>query len=332
MTLFRKNYKEAMNDIKPDAAFVESVIAASKKRRPPFHTRYVKYAAAAAAAVVVVSGTILAMPMLNRVEQDNDGVISETTAVETAAPAKDAAPLPTPDADGAAAEKTETIPASEGGTNSTGNQTNTKPSQNKTSTAAFGSISQDAAAKTETPSEPKWEEPQKSESEPAKPQTEQPKENNAAAAPTEQESDTATSEAAAESAGGGDAAVMKSIAMDETAEARENKMPVGAAQYGEPADIYSVSSALQAEIGGGDIPTPSGYRCTSATQRGCTFVNDEGAVITVTIGYGEEESEPYIEEDGDNIYAAFTSFGLSVTINASGADRSAVEEIINSLR
>ena len=328
MTLFRKNYKEAMNDIKPDAAFVESVIAASKKRRPPLYTRYVKYAAAAAAAVVVVSGTILATPLLNRVEQDNGGVISETTVTETTAPANDAAPLPTTSADGASADKSETRPASEGGANSSGKQT--KPSQDLPKTA-FGSTSDGAAAKT-APSEPKREVAQKSESEPVKPHIEQQKENNTAA-PKQQESNTATSEAAAESADSGEAAVMKSIVMGEAdEEVRENKMPADMAPYREQEDVYSVSSAAQADIADTDIPTPSGYRCTSARPNGYTFVNDAGAVITVTINYGGEERAPYIEENGQNIYAVFTSFGLSVTINASGAERESVEEIINSLR
>ncbi|MBQ3464151.1 MAG: hypothetical protein IJH36_13820 [Clostridia bacterium] len=323
--MFRKNYKEAMNDIKPDAAFVESVIAASKKRRPPLRARYTKYAAAIAAAVVVVSGTVLTMPLWNKIQENTDGVISETTAVSTVAPnvaavatakpdmsAAASTPQPATAQAAAATEKPYTTSASGGAAKSSNSQT--KPSQNNTSFAVSGS-------NLERNSLPNVSEPPKSEQ--AAP----------AAEASKQEESKDDEQSAAQSADSGEVQIMRSIVMGESDEqAKENSAPMDMAPYEQKAELYSAKAAAEPEISDADIPTPSGYTCTSATPRGYTFVNDDGAVITVSINYGGEERAPYIEENGDNIYAVFTSFGLSVTINASGADRSSVEEIINSLR
>ena len=276
--------------------------------------RYVKYAAAAAAAVVVVSGTVLSMPLWNRVQHSGDGVISETTAFETAAPsesaAQSAAPQPTP-AQAAATEQPKPMSAHGGAKEKNSSDSKIGPSQNKTSFAAPVSIPESPAAKSGEPS--KFEQTDTVNEAPK-----QAEDNSAAEAATD----------------GGGVQIMKSVVMgDSDEEVRENKMPADMAPYEEQADVYSAkSAAVQSEIADADIPTPTGYRCTSARPNGYTFVNDDGAVITVTINYGGEERAPYIEENEDNIYAVFTSFGLSVTINASGAERESVEEIINSLR
>lgn len=352
MTLFRKNYKEAMDDIKPDTAFVESVIAASKKRRPPLRARYMKYAAAIAAAVVVVSGTVLSMPLWNKVQNNSDGVISEVTstataapkapAMETSAPAMSAAastPQPTPAPATAATEKPKTSSASGGAGETKSSSSQANPSTNNTPTVASGSIFERNRS-TQVSNIPKSESQvnNSSQSEPQVNNTSkaEPQPTNPVITPTEAprvEDRQKTPESNAQSSDNTEVQIMRSIVKDDSEEEKkENKEPSDMAPYKAQEDVSYSVAASNSEIADTDIPTPTGYSCTSATPRGYTFVNSKGAVITVSINYGGEERDPYIEENGDNIYAVFTSYGLSVTINASGADRSSVEEIINSLR
>ena len=73
MTLFRKNYKDAFNDIKPSEAFVNSVIEKASGKRPPAYKRYAKYAAPLAAAVIIVSAAAVSMPVWQRADNTEPG-------------------------------------------------------------------------------------------------------------------------------------------------------------------------------------------------------------------------------------------------------------------
>lgn len=285
--MFRKQYKETMNSIKPDEAFVESVIKNTKKRRPPLYARYTKYAAVAAAAVVIVSGAVLSMSLWQKVMDNTDGIIIEETVTDNTAEGSKAAETASP----VAAAEPESKP--------------TAAPQVKAATAP-------QMPTTKTPSQSKAEQPIPApvteELQPQAEQTEETAPENEMPMPK------------------------KAVAAESDEEMRVSSAPEDMASYSEAIDAGEAASAKMAAIEDSDIQTPEGYYCTSASPNSYTFANDEGAVIIVTVNYGGEEREPYISEDGDNIYAVFTSFGLSVTINASGADRSAVEEIINSLR
>ena len=324
-----------MDDIKPDEAFVKSVIENAKKRKPPVYARYTKYAAAIAAAVVVVSGTVISMPLWQKVTKDTDGVIIEETITETAAPDRAdnaAASLATPAPAAAtakpqtaapaktAAPSVTTVPARSDSKPQTASSYRSSAGGTQSSGGSQGSVSSQSSGTSERVEPPSLTEP--------------PQLKNSSPVPAQSEAmaEDQNSDAGA-AAGSDDVPMLKSSVLGDTdEETKENTMPSDMSAYEEKTDAAKVYSASQAAISDSDIPTPSGYYCTSASPRGYTFVNDDGAVITVAINYGGEEREPYIEENGDNIYAVFTSYGLSVTINSSGADRSAVEEIINSLR
>ena len=300
MTLFRKNYKDAFNDIKPSEAFVNSVIEKASGKRPPAYKRYAKYAAPLAAAVIIVSAAAVSMPIWQRADNTEPEKIAEVIDE----PASTKSPAETPIA--------------------------VTPSENTSdrsySAPVAQSVREDAnvaagSAKTDTVPPAAV----RSESAPEKPsQTEAMQSEEVQAETTHTE--TAQTEAAEEKT------EKNAVLGDTDEELRVMSEPMDMAPYSAAYDASEEPSAKSEPVEDADIPTPSGYTCTSATPRGYTFVNDAGAVITVTISYGGEECAPYIEEDGENIYAVFTSFGLSVTINASGADRSSVEEIINSLR
>lgn len=285
--MFRKQYKEAMNSIKPDEAFVESVIKNAKKRKPPLYARYTKYAAAAAAAVVIVSGAVLSMPLWQKVTDNTDGIIIEETVTDNAAEGSKAAEAASPVA-AAEPEAKPTAAPQVKATTAPQIPTTKTPSQDKAEQSIPAPVTEELQPQTPTTEE-------------TVPENEMPMLKKAVAGETEQQMRIASA-------------------------------PEDMAPYDEAMDAENSVSAKMAAVPDDDIPTPEGYYCTSASPNGYTFANDEGAVIIVTVNYGGEEQEPYIQEDGDNIYAVFTSFGLSVTINASGADRSAVEEIINSLR
>ena len=78
MTLFRKIYKQANDDIKPSEDMINRVIlnahkGAEKRQSPPPYRRYAKYAVSAAAAVAVVSAAVISMPYWQKTR--DDGVI-----------------------------------------------------------------------------------------------------------------------------------------------------------------------------------------------------------------------------------------------------------------
>ena len=80
MTLFRKIYKQANDDIKPSEDMINRVIlnahkGAEKRQSPLPYRRYAKYAVSAAAAVVVVSAAVISMPYWRKTR--DDGVIIE---------------------------------------------------------------------------------------------------------------------------------------------------------------------------------------------------------------------------------------------------------------
>ena len=80
MTLFRKIYKQANDDIKPSEDMINRVIlnahkGADKRQSPLPYRRYAKYAVSAAAAVVVVSAAVISMPYWQKTR--DDGVIIE---------------------------------------------------------------------------------------------------------------------------------------------------------------------------------------------------------------------------------------------------------------
>ena len=296
----------------------------------------------AAAAVIVVTGAVTAFPLLQKAQRDGgEGIVIEERATDngaapTAAPSHTAAPTTAP------------LPAAEANEKSGDAQNSVQSSIQKpdradapfrnTSESSYrvpGNVSRDTekTAADEPSDEYNYEHKediQKTAPEPkADGQTETT--NETTAAPTETENGENDAGANSGAAGGGSSA---SLILGETDEVikPKNTVPEDMTPYSEKQDLSDMSAADTTPIDDADIPCPDGYHCIDASPNGYTFKNDDGAVISVTINYGGADREPYITEEDDSIYAVFTSFGLSVTINAYGADMAAVEEIINQFR
>ena len=348
--MFRKNYKEANDSIKPNEAFVKSVLQKAKRKKPPAYARYRKYAVSAAAAVVIVSAAVIAMPVWRGVVDKSDGVIVEERAVTTSDSAQENTPAKTtPDATEKpenkvgeeSADNTEKSSGDENanntskkaGASSGAHKTTTatpKPSDKTSSTSkpssaasnhssgVSGGPSSSVSAKTDAPAKPT--------------PTEKSETNNTAA------NNVTTDEAAAaeETAQGGsaenDSPKLKSVVEDNSdyAPAEDKQEVYVQSARADDADFESARGS--SAIPDTSLPTPAGYYCTRAEWNGYTFVNDNGAVIIVSISYGGEDSGPYYSQDGDNINAGFTAYGMTVSVSASGADMATVQEIINSLR
>lgn len=303
MILFRKYYKEANDSIKPSEDFVNSVISNAKKHKPPLRTRYVRYAAVAAAAAVVITGAVTAMPVLKRASLQSDEIVvieeivTDEKAAETAAPVKETG-------DAFAAQSSIQEPE----------QKNT-PSHN-TSVNSY--------------SVPDNSRPKADYSPINEPVQEEAVEYDEAVSDDSAADEGGTADISTYATGG----LFTTAVLGETSEPLTRKMsePEDMTPYAEKQDLSEMSETDEEAIDDADIPCPDGYYCISSSHNGYTFKNDNGAVISVTINYGGADREPYISEDGDSIYAVFTSFGLSVTINAYGADMETVEEIINQFR
>lgn len=317
--MFRKYYKEANNDIKPDEEFLNSVIENAHKRKPPVKRQYIKYAAPAAAAVVVVSAAVISMPVWKNVTDKDDGVIIEERVTQTAPPQSAyAQESPKPDA------FPETNPQADAAAN---------PPENNPEYAAesfSGNTSQHSYNDYNNSKE-------------VFSRSILPKSSDAYVVPEKNEENTVNTEQdmsadeAAEnmSDGGQEQEGAKNNLAQEVGDSSdyeplpERTMPPALENVEPP--VYSADSAVFHDEP--TLPTPSGYHCVSASWNGYTFASDDGAVIAVEISYGgEEDSEPYYSVDGDNIFASFTAYGMTVTVSAAGADMSTVEEIINSLR
>ena len=348
--MFRKYYKEANNDIKPDEEFINSVIKNAHKRKPPVRRQYIKYAAPAAAAVVIVSAAVISMPVWKSVTDNSDGLIIEERVTHTAPPQSDKTQnSPKPNAfpennpqSNAAANPPENNSESTSVNSWTDNpKSAAKFSENSSKAGADMSaqeitsqhsysdyensnnlFSKSIAAKSSEVYIP----PEKNEENTANPVQDMgadETEENAAVDGAQTQSDSVD---------------FKNELVQQVGDSSDYEPPPErtmppALENAEP-PVYSAAMAESAALyDEPNLPTPEGYHCVSAAWNGYTFASDDGAVIDVEISYGgEEDSEPYYSVDGDNIFATFTAYGMTVTVSATGADLSTVEEIIDSLR
>lgn len=103
---------------------------------------------------------------------------------------------------------------------------------------------------------------------------------------------------------------------------------------------FTAESAVAADSasmsGGTVIPSvsaPSGYQVEVSGYNTNVFSSESGGRIEVTTNYtGNADSEPVYSIDEENISASFTANGIDVDIYAENAEKSAVDEIVNSLR
>lgn len=328
--MFRKYYKAANNDIKPDEELINRVMKNVHKKQPPaFGKGYYKYAASVAAAVVLVAAAVISMPMWQRIDNSNDGVLIEESVTETMPPQStdtqdntqpDAFPAQNPQTDAAAGLPENQY--SENGTKPAQKNTSNSNSDYESSNNTFSGTAQVLPRQSENTAH----EQDNAEAE---------KKINSSDITSEindmtEENDYSHSEVTEED--GGKSELIQEVENASLYEVVPERTPPPEIQNASASD-YSAAKAESEVLYDESLPTPTGYYCVSASWDGYTFVSDDGAVITVEIKYGgEEESEPYYSVDGENIYASFTAYGMTVTVSASGADMSTVEEIINSLR
>lgn len=315
--MFRKYYKEANDNIKASEEFLNSVIEKTHRQpvSSPVH-KYYKYTASIAAAVVVISAAVVSMPFLS--DTHDDGVIESIT--ETASPQSDEAlpqdngvQTPNPDLSG----NTEAVssPPENTSDHSYTENKNTYSSENAQP------IFNNPAVMSESRAENQVQKP--------------PAEDSG-----ESEADEAVSENSQTTESG---AVLKKNPLMQIVEDSSAVNPRPTVSPSDRIDVFyaPVSGTADTEteetvdIGtfyDSDVPVPQGYHCTRAAWNGYTFTSEDGAVITVEISYGGEDSEPYYSIDGDSIFASFGAHNMTVIINSTGADISIIEEIINSLR
>lgn len=304
--MFKKYYKDANNDIKADEAFINSVIENARKKRVPSQKSYYKYALTAAAAVVVLSATAVTMPLLT--DNNDDGVISVVT--QTAQPEKDTVPnTPTQFPINTA------VP--------------TLPETVKKTTPK-------AVTEKETKSDKQQTEPIEKKEEK---KNEQDFRADKTTSETKQEIDDAVSEIGIETNG----ATLFSVALldvmpdttdsgavTEEAEANtteNNKHATGGGGRG--TKVSGSGGSIAAPSAPRAILPPSGYYVTEYRNGKYVFTSDTGAVITVTTEYtnGADTAPVY---NGLNV--SFTAHGVKFNITSDGAEQSAIDELVNSLR
>lgn len=316
--MFRKYYKDANNDIKADDAFLNSVINNTHKKRVPSRKSYYRYAMTAAAAVVVISATAVSLPHL--INQNDDGIISVSTQTAqpdknavtntpTQPPTQTAAPIPPKKTEVKETEKKATV------------KKETKTTE-KNEEPVFQAVPEQTEIKKETADEV----------------SENGMKTNSAvmysSMPYEE-----TLKMNADRGETGTPDVKKKDVQDNTESNALLKTP-SAAGGGAPAmKDFTVESAAADSVsmsGGTVMPSvsaPSGYQVEIAGYGTNVFSSESGGRIEVTTNYtGNADREPVYSIDEENISASFTANGVDVDIFAVNAEKSAVDEIVNSLR
>lgn len=307
--MFKKYYKEANNDINADEAFINSVIEKAQKKRVPSQKSYYKYALTAAAAVVVLSATAVTMPLLT--DNNSDGVISVVT--QTAQPQKDEV-LPTP----THSPITTAVPNPPQKVKETSHKALAKQGTNvyKEDTK----ITEKKEVKIDEPSFENISETPEKQQDFYADKTEEGLEISGAlvfsSGIASQESVTA------DTADSGELS-------DDSAENRNAKKE--SAYKSETDKTLNSPSA-----GGGAAPAgnsmvvpPQGYRISESGNNKYVFVSESGAVITVIVEYTNgTATEPVYS--GLNV--TFTANGMKYNIFSDTAEKTSIDELVNSLR
>lgn len=316
--MFRKYYKDANNDIKADDAFLNSVINNTHKKRVPSRKSYYRYAMTAAAAVVVISATAVSLPHM--INQNDDGIISVST--QTAQPDKNAV------------TNTPTQPPTQTAVPIPPKKTEVKQTEKK------------ATVKKETKTTEKNEEPVfqdvPEQTEIKKETADEVSENGMKTNSAVMYSSMPYEETLKMNADRGETVtpdVKKKDIQDNTESNALLKTPSAAGGSVPAMKDFTVESAAanSVSISGGtvmpSVSAPSGYQVETAGYGTNVFSSESGGRIEVTTNYtGNADREPVYSIDEKNISASFTANGVDVDIFAVNAEKSAVDEIVNSLR
>ena len=359
--MFRKYYKEANDDIKASEEFINSVIQNAHKRRSPLMRGYAKYAVTAAAALVIVSAAVISEPVWKNMQNADDKVTVEESVTRTAPPTS----TPVPDAQ---ASNADVIPSP--GTSIHSYTKNKADAPELSGENSASAVNPPKAAGTYNSDRNgiedkgrKIEENGVNEATPAMPDISGAPESTAGAVPESAPPLASDAIEAAEADPARFAAFMEIYKRYHESEEDDNGHSGGGNSNPTSANVkkdndagteMSAASAGQmyssADDGepphlggsGGDsredtpksvyIPTPAGYSCEYRTEASASFVNDNGATITVDAYYsGEADAPPSYGGSGENISVSMSTGGMTVEIYAEGADRSSVDEIVNGI-
>ena len=362
--MFRKYYKEANDDIKASEEFINSVIKNAHKRRPPLLNGYAKYAASAAAALLIVSAAVISAPVWQNMHGTDDAVTVEETATHTAPPQG----TPVPAVSSSAKTPPHGTSVSDTDVSDTGvsdtsvhsyakNEAAAPVSPKKTDAAdppkAAGAYNSDrngiedkgrkieengvneappAAADTFGASEIIADEAIPKAQPPSVPESIEADEADPARFSADMEiyeNNKYGVESSGAHAGGGGGSSSAAYKQEDD---QENKNADLSGSQSAQSDGGELSHSYMLPAQSVYIPTPNGYSCEYRTETSASFVNGDGASITVDAYYsGEEDTPPSYDGDGENMTVSMSSGGMSIEIHAEGADKSSVDEIVNGI-
>lgn len=290
--MFRKYYKEANDDIKPGEALINAVILNAKEKRTPKRL-YLRYAVSAAAAVFLISAAVISMPYLKQNDSDDGVVIENAVSDQT----------PTPQTAPSASVPTDNYQDSQSGKKDIANTS--LPSYND-----YNDSKKEASGMPNLPAE-RGEE-----------QEADIAEINGKAEEAEQEQDEGVNVAESAEKFSVQAGMNYNSEPTSGVDTDEANEVFGLAASGAAADAYTKSLSMV------NLSAPSGFYVTMSTGSEWEFSDGSGAQIHVSASKTDE---------GD-MAAVYTEYGAELVkdgiryiISSDGAERSAVEELVNSI-
>ncbi len=290
--MFRKYYKEANDDIKPGEALINAVILNAKQTRTPKRL-YLRYAVSAAAAVFLISAAVISMPYLKQNDSDDGVVIESVISDQTPMPqTAPETPVPTNNYQDSRSEKKDTANTS-------------LPSYND-----YNDSKKEASGMPNLPAE-RGEE-----------QEADIAEINEKAEEAEQEQDEGVNVAESAEKFSVQAGMNYNSEPTSGVDTDEANEVFGISASGAFADAYTKSLSMV------NLSAPSGFYVTMSTGSEWEFSDGSGAQIHVSASKTDE---------GD-MAAVYTEYGAELVkdgiryiISSDGAERSAVEELVNSI-
>ncbi len=361
--MFRKYYKDANNDIKPDEELINKVIANAHKKQPPLKrkNRY-KYAASVAAAAVVVSTALITVPYWQETVSKDTGVIVEIKQTPTpdfaafSSETADSQAFPTqnPQTDASAFP-----PDNSNSESKTQSESGLRGNTSKTSNADYGnspfsnnipkSESENIAAQNTESAASDGESASVVSSESTADAADNSESSYASDGDFSVETESFT-DAAAESRGAAVQSADNAQSADtaQTADSdNEPSLSESAADIEPSSAVTSAGGASSPSSSAGGavsssssvdaalsvyIPAPSGFYAAGSSYGSAVFASDSGASVTVNYSYsGGTDSAPVYSELNGSTSVNFTSDGIAYSIYSSDAPMTALEEIVNSI-
>lgn len=353
--MFRKYYKDANNDIKPNEELLSRVIKNTHKAKPPsMRVKYLKYAVPVAAAFVVVSAAVISMPFFEKT--GNDGVIIEERTVETSSPNTIASISPIasePPSSITPVPKTTAKPVFSLDDYDNSQKPTVKPQAQNKNTSQHSYNDYNNSNSNFSSSIVKIEPTMPVISTVPKFEEEKEREDKEEVA-TSDNGVTAEKEEAKENVMFSSVVISEDRITEQNQEKvikefNENSVETASKVSPENENLSNSSTGDIVSSGGASspiaeksssdstyktpsIPAPSGFYMTESYYGFVAFESDNGSSITVTYSHTDGKDEvPVYSEMGEDIYVSFTSDGVLYDISSAGASRNSIEEIVNSI-